>query len=102
MARLPPPEIAAHAEAVQAWLDSEEAAEREAANRGPSAAERFNAIRVAQAQAEREGRRTLPEPPAPAPMVATTDPAQMTAGERWSHMRAHDQSKMPPWKDPRA
>jgi hypothetical protein len=96
MANQPPPDIKEAADRVQAWLDSEEAAEREAANRGPSAVERFNDIRRAQYAAGQEGR-TLAIPPAPEPAPAQPDPARMSASERWTHMRSHDQSKMPAW-----
>jgi hypothetical protein len=98
MARLPPPEIAAHAAAVQQWLDSEEAVERARANPQATAAERFDQIRTAQAQAALEGR-MLPAPPPP--VAVALDPARMSTAERWEHMRAHDQSTMKPWKDPR-
>jgi hypothetical protein len=87
MANLPPPDIAAHAARVQAWLDGEEAAARDAANRGPTAAERYDAIRRDQAQAMSEGR-VLPIPAAPAPVPARTD---LTLAERWGA-----------WRDPRA
>ena len=90
MAGRPPPEIEAHAAAVKAWLDGEEAAEREAANRGPSAVERFNDIRTRQYAAGQEGR-TLPLPSAPQPAPAQRDLASMSASERWGA-----------WRDPRA
>jgi hypothetical protein len=65
-----------------------------------SAAERYDAIRTAQAQALKDGR-VLPVPPAPVHVTATVDPASMSVSQRWAHMREHDQSKMPAWRDPR-
>jgi hypothetical protein len=101
MASTPPPEIAAHAAAVKAWLEGEEAADRARANRGPSAAQRFDDIRIAQAAAAAEGR-TLAVPSAPVAVAVAPDPASMSPAERWALMRSHDQSRMALWKDPRA
>lgn len=87
MANQPPPEIAAHAAAVQAWLDNEAAADQARANPQPSAAERFDAIRTAQYSAGLEGRQ-LATPPAPVAVAVTRD---LTLAERWGA-----------WRDPRA
>ena len=86
MTRLPPPDVAAAAALVERWVkDGEDAAAR-AANPQPSAAERFDEIRTAQAAAAAEGR-TLAVPPAP----AQSDPARVaTLAERWGA-----------WRDPR-
>jgi hypothetical protein len=101
MAGLPPPHIAAHAARVQEWLDGEEAAERARANPQPTAAQRYDAIRTAQALAMSEGR-VLPVPLAPVAVEIAIDPAAMSQAERWALMRATDQSTMKPWRDSRA
>jgi hypothetical protein len=82
-----PHHVATHLQAVQDWDDAEAAALARA-NRGPTAAERFNHLRNAQAAAAAEGR-TLPVPPAPEPAPART--TDLTLAERWGV-----------WRDPRA
>jgi hypothetical protein len=56
------------------------------APRGPSAAERFDAIRNAQALAMSEGR-VLPVPPAPVIAAVAIDPASMTPAQHWGMWR---------------
>jgi hypothetical protein len=103
----PPPDVLAAAAIVERWTTEQEAAARARAHAATlsefermTPEQRFEAIRMNQAAAAREGR-TLPVPSAPAPVTAAPDPARMSASERWAHMRAHDQSKMPAWRDPR-
>jgi hypothetical protein len=81
-----PPHVAAAKATVAQWLSDEDAAIRAAQNRGPSAAERYDAIRTAQAHAMSEGR-VLPVPPAPVAVAVAPDLGSMSASERWAHMR---------------
>jgi hypothetical protein len=53
---------------------------------GPTAIERFNAIRTAQAVAASEGR-VLSIPSAPFAVAVAPDLGSMSASERWTHMR---------------
>jgi hypothetical protein len=81
----PPPDVVAAFTLTERWTrDSEEAAAR-AANPQPTAVERFDAIRTAQAQAMSEGR-VLPIP-APVAVAAAIDPASMTPSQRWGMWR---------------
>jgi hypothetical protein len=99
MAATPPPDIAEHARHVQAWLDSEAAADHARANPTATAAERFDDIRRAQYSAGLEGR-TLAPSPAPVVVAVAADPTRMSASERWALMRATDQSTMKPYQPP--
>jgi hypothetical protein len=65
MADSPPPEVAAAAAVVDAWLKGQ-----------PS-------VLAGRAQESRQ------------------EPAKMTPAQRLDWARSHDQTKMPPWKDPR-
>jgi hypothetical protein len=107
MAALPPDDIVAASRIVERWVQEQEDAARVRAHQETlsdfermTPAQRIEAIRMNQAAAAREGR-TLPVPQAPVRVAAAPDPARMSAAERWAHMRSHDQSKMPGWKDPR-
>jgi hypothetical protein len=95
----PPPDVAAAAARVQAWIDGEDAAARDAANRGPSAADRLTEMRERQFAAGQQNK-PLPTPVAPQVPTPAANVAAMSQAERWELMRRTDQSTMRPWQPP--